>query len=155
MRPRGFTLVEVLVSLVVLSAGLLGATATLLASLRGLGDAQKEIAASSLLRDLADRIRINAAARAAYGSGGTALACANAQSCDAAARASADRAWFESRALALDPQLTATIEFAPAIGPTAPDRYLLSLRCAEADRGSGTISLQVLVRAPVAGRGGA
>jgi type IV pilus modification protein PilV len=151
MRPRGFTLVEVLVSLAVLSVGLLGAAAMLLASLRGLADAQLENAATGLLRDLADRIRLNAAGRAAYASGSAVPACADAEPCDAASRAAADRVWFELRARALDPQIIATVEFAPAIGPTAPDRYLLSLRSGDADRGPGDISLQVLVRAPVAG----
>jgi type IV pilus modification protein PilV len=151
MRPRGFTLIEVLVALAVLSVGLLGAAGMLLASLRGLADAQREIAATGLLRDLADRIRINAAGRAAYDSAGAVRACVGAQRCSAAERAAADRAWFALRALKLDPQVTATIEFAPAIGPTAPDRYLLSLRFADADRGPGDISHQVLVRAPVAG----
>jgi prepilin-type N-terminal cleavage/methylation domain-containing protein len=151
MRSRGFTLVEVLVSLAVLSVGLLGAAGMLLASLRGLADAQREIAATGLLRDLADRIRLNAAGRAAYGSASAGRACDDAQPCGAAERATADRAWFVLRALELDPQITATIEFAPAIGPTAPDRYLLSVRFADTDRGPGHISQQVLVRAPVAG----
>jgi type IV pilus assembly protein PilV len=151
MRSRGFTLVEVLVALAVLSVGLLGAAAMLLESLRGLADAQREIAATGLLHDLANRIRLNAAGRAAYVSGSAARACDDAQPCRAAERAAADRVWFERRALELDPRISATIEFAPATGPAAPDRYLLSLRFPDADRGPGNISQQVLVRAPVAG----
>jgi prepilin-type N-terminal cleavage/methylation domain-containing protein len=151
MRSRGFTLVEVLVSLAVLSVGLLGAAGMLLASLRGLADAQREIAATGLLQDLAHRIRLNAAGRAAYDSTSAVRACDGAEPCGAAERAAADRVWFVLRALELDPQITATIEFAPAIGPTAPDRYLLSVRFVDTDRGPGHISQQVLVRAPVAG----
>ena len=57
--PRGFTLVETLVSLVVLSVGLLGAAALLLDNLRSHAGALRRVAALSLVRDMADRIRAN------------------------------------------------------------------------------------------------
>jgi type IV pilus assembly protein PilV len=68
-RPaRGFTLVEALIALVVLSIGLLGAGGMLLGSLRSQSDAMHEMAAAQLVQDIAQRIRANPQARAAYDS---------------------------------------------------------------------------------------
>lgn len=151
MRARGFTLIETLIALAVLSVGLLGAAAMLLASLHVQADARREVAATNLLRDIADRIRINRAARAAYASSAASEDCG--ENCDAAQLAAADRAFFTRAAQAqVSDDATTAIEFEPAIGPTAPDRYILSLRFAAASaEGPRVISLQMLLRAPVAG----
>jgi len=134
---RGFTLVEVLLALLVLSVGLLGAAAMLLGSLRGHARALQRLEATQLVRDMADRIRANALCRAGY------------------VPDSADGAHFESAARALFPHgdFTATVEFAPATGPAAPDRYLITLDwrgARDADDFDG-VALQVLAQPPVAG----
>ena len=153
MRCRGFTLIETLIAVAVLSVGLLGAAAMLLASLHGQVEAWREIAATNLLRDVAERIRINPEGRAAYAARGFASESCGVQACSAAQLAAADRAYFARAALAqVANDTTTAIEFVPAIGPTAPDRYVLTLRFADAsDYGLRVISLQVLLRAPVAG----
>lgn len=63
---RGVSLVETLVALVVLSVGLLGVAALLLQSVRGSRTALLRTQAVNLVSDMADRIRANANAGAAY-----------------------------------------------------------------------------------------
>lgn len=56
---RGFTLVEILVTLVVISVGLLGVAALQLTTLRGNQDAYVRSQASTLASDILDRMRAN------------------------------------------------------------------------------------------------
>jgi type IV pilus assembly protein PilV len=71
-RVRGFTLVEVLVALVVLSIGLLGIASLQLSSLRWNHGASKRSQATLLAYDILDRMRANtAAAKNNEYSGGT------------------------------------------------------------------------------------
>ena len=157
VRARGFTLIEALVSLVVLSVGLLGAAAMLLGSLGSHAQALRRAAAVNLVRDVAERILANSAARAAYGTSAASAAagCDAAAACDAAALAAADRAYFENAARRLFP-LRATeteILFEPAIGAATPDRYVISLRFPSRPE-AGTpesVALTVLAWSPVAG----
>jgi type IV pilus assembly protein PilV len=65
-RERGVSLVEVLVALVVLSVGLLGVAALLVQSVQGTRTALYRTKAVNLVSDMADRIRANASAGAAY-----------------------------------------------------------------------------------------
>lgn len=68
-RPvqAGFTMVEVLVALVVLTIGMLGIAALLLKSLQSGRTATYRTQAVNLAADLADRIRVNRTADVAYG----------------------------------------------------------------------------------------
>lgn len=65
-HARGVSLVETLVALVVLSVGLLGVAALLVQSVRGSRTALLRTQAVNLVSDMADRIRANANAGAAY-----------------------------------------------------------------------------------------
>ena len=56
---RGFSLIEILVSLVVLSIGLMGLAGLQIAGLKGTNDAHYRTQASLLMMDLADRMRAN------------------------------------------------------------------------------------------------
>jgi type IV pilus assembly protein PilV len=58
-RPRGFTLIEMLVSLVVLSIGLLGVAALQLTSLRSNHSSAMRSQATFLAYDIIDRMRAN------------------------------------------------------------------------------------------------
>lgn len=157
-NPRGFTLIETLVALAVLSFGLLGAAAMLLGSLRGQAQALRRVAAISLVRDMADRIRANPRGGAQYDtatSTSAAPACDPSSGCDSAQRAAADRFHFTSTARTLFPRedTDARIEYAPATGPATPAHYVISLRWSDAydDSGPNSVALQVSAQSPVAG----
>ena len=66
IQQSGFTMVEVLVALVVLAIGLLGIAALYLNSLQSGRTAIYRTQAVNLAADLADRIRMNRTAQAAY-----------------------------------------------------------------------------------------
>ena len=155
--PAGFTLIESLIGLVILSIGLLGAAATLLGSLGSHADSLRRLAALNLLHDVGERIRTNAAARGAYDTSSAAAvaACESPTPCDASALAGADRVFFVTAARALFPaaDTRAQILFEPATGPAAPDRYLLSLRFALRSQpgASDGVALVVYAGVPVAG----
>ena len=61
-KHRGFSMIEVLVTLVVLSIGLLGLAALQLTSLRSVNSASYRTQATLLIDDIAERMRINVAA---------------------------------------------------------------------------------------------
>ena len=99
----------------------------------------------SLVRDMADRIRANPRggvyydARTPAPGASAAPACVESSGCDIAQLAAADRAHFESAAHALfpHPDTDASVEYAPAIGPAAPDRYVITLRWRDARDDAG------------------
>jgi len=144
-RSRGFSLVEVLVALVVMSVGMLGIAALYLEGLRAGRTALNRTTAVTLAADMADRIRANSAAGAAYaGTGpGTDGKCVNGPS-DCTATQLAGDDWFTWRN-ELAAQLpegsvgeidvagpapnTYTITVAwPEIGQDDPATYTLSIR---------------------------
>lgn len=151
---RGFTLVEALVALLVLSAGLLGAWSLQLSSLRAHNDALQQAAAAELLQDMAERIRANASAGSRYASGNAAApadGCTAAAPCTAGELAAFDVAWFAARAAALFPDrdTATTVEFVPATGPAESDDIAVSLRWRGArERQSATLHVPA---PPVAG----
>jgi type IV pilus assembly protein PilV len=71
VRADGFTLVEVLIALLVLSIGMLGIAALYLESLRASRAALVRTEAVTLAADIADRIRANRNPAGAYDCGGT------------------------------------------------------------------------------------
>ena len=92
---RGFTLVEVLVALVVMSVGMLGIAALYLEGLRAGRTAVYRTTAVNLAADMADRIRANLPAGNAYaGTGpGTDESCVNGDA-DCTPAQLADDDWF-------------------------------------------------------------
>jgi type IV pilus assembly protein PilV len=129
---HGFTLIEALVALVLLSIGLLGAGEMLLGSLRSHAEALREMRAAQVVRDMADRIRANPRAGAAYDSrevAPLAAPCNLASPCATAQLAAADLAHFIEAARRLLPgtQTNAVVQFEPAIGPAAADRFAITL----------------------------
>jgi type IV pilus assembly protein PilV len=154
-RARGFTLIEAMLALAVLSVGLLGAAAMLLGSLRSHAGALQRLSATHLLRDMADRIRANETGRAHYAAD-DGIDCLEPAGCGSAQLAAADRTHFRAAARALfrHDDFTANVEFAPATGPATPDRYTITLRWREARDGADdtdSVQLLVLAQPPVAG----
>ena len=151
-RAHGFTLLEALVALLVLSVGLLGAAEMLLDSLQSHGAALRTLSAAGAVRDMAERIRANEHAGAYYDTRTAATGdCEETAGCGAAQRAAADRAAFLAAARELFPheEIDAAVVFAPATGP-APRRYEVTLRW-NGTRDAGEVALTVLAQPPVAG----
>ncbi|PPC89987.1 MAG: type IV pilus modification protein PilV [Methylobacter sp.] len=65
-KQQGFTLVEVLVTVVLMAVGLLGMASLQLTALRSNHEAYSRSQATQLAYDIADRMRANGAATAAY-----------------------------------------------------------------------------------------
>ena len=151
---RGFTLVEAVIALLVLSLGLLGAWSVLLASLQSHVDALREASALRLVQDMAERIRANARAGLLYDSDETVPAparCDVLAPCDAAQLAAADLLAFADAAQRELPGTDARtfVEFVRAAGTAAADRYAITLRWRGA-RDLRTVTMQWLAP-PVAG----
>ena len=133
----GFSLVEVLVAMVILSIGMLGIGGLFLESVRSTRTALLRTQAVSLVGDMADRIRANATARAAYNSASYRNAqlhdCAPSAgnvgaNCTVVQLAEDDLArWSASVRNALPGTTTnpssATVVFFPGADSSTPDRY--------------------------------
>lgn len=153
-RPRGFTLLESMIALLVLSLGMLGAWSVLLASLQSHADALRDASALRLVQDMAGRIRANPRAGHHYASADampTAAACDAATACDVAQLAASDLQAFADAAQRELPGTgaQALVDFEPAIGSAAADRFAITLRWRGA-RDLHTITMQWLAP-PVAG----
>jgi len=153
-RVRGFTLVEAMIALLVLSLGLLGAWSVLLASLQNHADALREASALRLVQDMAGRIRANARAGQLYATAETTPAPASCDAlapCDAARLAAADLLAFAAAAQRELPGTDAhtVVDYEPATGPAAADRYAITLRWRGA-RDLHAVTMQWLAP-PVAG----
>ncbi len=155
-RVRGFTLLESLIALVLLSMGLLGACQMLLGSLQSHAHAMRELSALGLARDMSDRIRANPRAEAGYDSRHVTplpAACDLASPCTPRELAAADLAHFVSAAQALlpGPETSVAVEFEPAIGPAATVRYAITLRWRGPRDDQPLVVAMNLLAPPVAG----
>ncbi len=134
-RARGFTLVEALVALVVLSIGMLGIAALYVESLRAGRTALIRSQAVNLASDMADRIRANRTGGATYAkavddAGTLSADCeeggANA-SCTPAVMADHDKAIWNAEVTQSLPAGTAQIDFTDA----NPNVYVITVTWAE------------------------
>lgn len=91
----GFTLIEILVSLIILAVGFLGMAALQSTSMQGTAGTYFRTQADMLANDLSERIRANRTGSAAsaytYGGGGaSSTTCGGTDACDSATMAAAD-----------------------------------------------------------------
>jgi type IV pilus assembly protein PilV len=141
---RGFGLVESLVSLVVISVGMIG-----IASLYGQGLAAGRTAvyrtqAVNLAADMADRIRVNRRGGASYG-GAAALAGCGAGggvNCTPAQMAAHDLFTWQQQVAAQLPQGAGVVQ----VAGTTPPTYLIQVSWQEV--GLGLTTHQIAVRVP-------
>jgi type IV pilus assembly protein PilV len=131
-RARGFTLVEVLVALVVLTVGMLGVAVLYVEGLRNNRTSIYRTLAVGLTADMADRIRANSGVPASYaGTGpGANNDCVNGVPVCTPEQQAADDWfwWFDEVQEQLPVGVEAEIEFTP-VG--AMNRYDITLRWAE------------------------
>lgn len=128
-REAGFTLVETLVAMVVISVGMLGIAGLYVEGLRAGRTSIYRTVAIDLASDMADRIRANPTAGAAYnGAGpGVASACVNEAANFTAAALAADDTfcWHQDLQVRL-PGAAANVVFA-AGAPGAPNTYTITV----------------------------
>lgn len=140
MKNKGFTLIEVLISLVIFAIAYLALTAMQVRALRDNYSAYLRSQASSLAYDLADRVRANPVgaqagdyAIAACPAGAAATACYDAATgCAPAVLAANDLSGWCGEVTRLLPGGDAVVAFAPAAAP-APPRYTVTLTWREGD----------------------
>lgn len=121
-RPAaGFTLVEVLIALVVLSIGMLGIAALYLESLRGGRAALYRTQAVTFAADIGDRMRANRSPADAYNCGNPCVSSAGKN-----ALAQSDLAGWLANVQASLPGGTASVAYTPAT-PTTPTAYVVTI----------------------------
>lgn len=116
MRTNGFSLVEVLVALVVVSVGMLGIAGLYVNGLKAGRTAMFSHQAVTLAGDVADRIRANPRAGAAYQGNGVNHNCtAGGTDCDAVQMAATDIFFWQQQADAALPegQVRVKVQFNP------------------------------------------
>jgi type IV pilus assembly protein PilV len=140
----GFSLIEAMVTLVVLSVGMIG-----IASLYGQGlgagrTALYRTQAVNLAADMADRIRVNRLGAAAYGAAAANNNCdpPGAVNCTPAQMAAHDLFRWQASVVALLPNGVGTVQF----GAGTPPTYTIRVRWDEV--GIGPITHTVIVSIP-------
>ncbi|MGH8242989.1 MAG: type IV pilus modification protein PilV [Steroidobacteraceae bacterium] len=132
----GFTMVETLVALVVLTIGLLGIAALLLKSLQAGRTATYRTQAVNLAADLADRIRMNRTAQAAYGTqfddvAAEVGACFTTGGCDDGDLAASDLSRWKDQLAQRLPGGQGQVAVVAPVGAGEPANYTVTVRWVE------------------------
>ncbi len=137
-RPAqsGFTMVEVLVALVVLSIGLLGIAGLLLKSLQSGRTATYRTQAVNLAADLADRIRMNRTATNGYGTLFADVevgvpACDGTGGCSDVELASTDLSRWKATLAQVLPGGQGQVVVTPPVGTGEPSNYVITVQWTE------------------------
>jgi len=135
-NDAGFTLLEVLIALCVLAAGMLGVGMMLLESIRASRSALHRTAAVALAADLGERIRANRVAGDAYSLGAGTMAgapaseCTASDACDPSDVGALDLYQWQQAVLAALPGAVASVQVAPVSGLPA-NTFAISIRWAQ------------------------
>jgi type IV pilus assembly protein PilV len=117
-KVRGFTLIEVLIALIIMSVGMLGIAGMYVRSMQAGRTSTLHHHAITLAGDIADRIRANPRAGAAYEGAGLDFNCVNGGvDCSPAEMAANDILLWEQQATATLPTGTVNIVFNNAVVP--------------------------------------
>ena len=111
-REHGFSLVEVLIALIIMSVGMLGIASLYVQSMQAGRTSMFYHQAVTLAGDVADRIRANPLARDAYEGAGGAQGCVSTGNCDEDEMAANDIAVWTDQATTSLPSGQVTIAFA-------------------------------------------
>lgn len=144
-HARGFTLIEAMVSLIVLSVGMIGTAALYGQGLGAATTARYRTQAVDLVSDMADRIRVNRRGLAAYAGGAAANNCdpTGGAVCNPAQMAGHDLFLWDRQVGQTLPNGQWQIQFD---GVVRPPRYTLQVSWDEV--GAGRISHQVQIQVP-------
>lgn len=143
-RAEGFSLIEALVALVVLSVGMMGIAAMYGQGLAATRSAQFRTQAVNLAADMADRIRVNRLGGAAYAGAGAANDCGPAGAgCTPAEMAADDLFSWNRQAAQLLPNGQTQVLYD---GGTAPPTY--TLRVSWDEVGEGVVEHEVVLQVP-------
>jgi type IV pilus assembly protein PilV len=138
---NGFTLIEMLIALVVLSIGLIGAAKLFIVTLQGNASAESRMVAINLAGDLGDRIRANRLAGAAYAGAGADNGCAGAAvgavTCSAAQLAANDLFQWNAQITNTWPGGVANgaVVYTAPVTPTLPATYRITINWQEQGTG--------------------
>ena len=148
-RLRGFSLIEVLVALVVLSIGMLGIAALYVDSLRSGRTAIHRTQAVILVSDMAERIRANPGAGVAYAGAAADNNCTDdiaiSNDCTAPQMAADDLQLWQQSVGGLLPNGQSEIQFVPAVGGI-PATYTITVswnEVGQADPVSYVLTVQI------------
>jgi type IV pilus assembly protein PilV len=141
---RGFSLVESMVALVVLSVGLLGIAALYVSALRFSRNALLRSDAVTLAGDMADRIQANASGGSAYalaaGATNAAVSACATNGCTATQMATTDKAQWKALLAQALPAGTGTIAVDTT---TTPTTYTITVNWTEPNVGAQSYRLSV------------
>jgi type IV pilus assembly protein PilV len=128
-RAAGFTMVEAMVALVVLSVGMLGIAGLYVTTLRSGGGAIYRFQAVNLAIDLADRIRANRTANVAYLGPAADNNCygAGAVDCAPALMAANDLLVWQNQIAAMLPAGNGVVNVTPGAVATDPFTYTITI----------------------------
>ena len=139
-RLRGFSLVEVLIALVIMSVGMLGIAGLYVLSMQAGRTSMLRHNAVTLAGDVADRIRANPRAGAVYAGAGGDNGCVGAD-CDEASMAAHDIFLWAQQADATMPNGAVEVLFDNAV---APPSYTINITWTEPGENMG-YSIQIPV----------
>ncbi|MBN1238543.1 MAG: type IV pilus modification protein PilV [Gammaproteobacteria bacterium] len=141
---NGFSLIEALVALVVLSVGMIGVAAMYGQGLAATRSAQLRTQAVNLAADMADRIRVNRLGGAAYAGAAADRGCGpGGGTCAPAEMAAHDLFVWESQAAELLPNGSTEVLYD---GGTTPPTY--TVRVSWDEVGEGVVQHEVVVQVP-------
>lgn len=143
-KQRGFSLIEAMVSLVVVSVGMIGIAALYGQGLGAGRTAMYRTQAVNLAADMADRIRVNRLGGASYGGAAANNNCdpGGNVNCTPAQMAANDLFVWQARVAAVLPNGQGTVQFAAGTPPS------YTIQVAWQEVGLGQITHQIVIQVP-------